>query len=107
MSEQQVLEEKIGKMLLSGFSERGNHAFVSESNDKSVLFKKIDESHYFQTAFTAGNYPAFEVSIIESTDEQLSLHIRTALEGWYCNKCQFESVGIASDGTVLGLDDEM
>ena len=107
MSEQQnTLENTIGKMLLSGFSEKGNHAFVSESLEMTVLFKKIDDSHYFQTAFTAVNYPAFEIAVVDFTDAQLITHIKTRLEGWYCRKCQFDAVKLSSDGAVLGLDDE-
>lgn len=89
--------DNMNKVLMDGFSERGNNAFSSEDGFANVIFKKVGVNHYLQIEFNGNNYPAYNCGIVEMTDNDLIHHIKDNLVGWICHKCQFNEIKITNN----------
>jgi len=87
-------------LLDESISERGNNLFVCEECAKLVFFSKVNDTQYFQFAFTPGNYPAVDSGIIDLTDSDLTEHIQSNLVGWFAKKCNVDGVVLDDSGYV-------
>lgn len=86
------LATKVSEKVMSGFSERGNNAFIRDDLEEIQFFSKVDDEHYFKFSFNANNYPQFDCGIVKLTDDQLREHIKTELDGWASIKCQLSDI---------------
>lgn len=95
----------LAEILQAGFDEKGNFSFSNQESGQHVLFKEINTGNYLQIAVNPQNYPKWDIGTVTLTDAQLRRHIRDKLVGWTVDKCPFEDIRIASDGTVQDIDE--
>jgi len=83
----------------TSMSEKGNFAFHN-SNGATVLFSKIKDYLWFQSAYTPNNSPAWEVGFLSMSDDEMKTHIRENLTGWVADRCQFTDIVLDEDNCV-------
>ena len=98
---QSSIKEAIGEMVINGYDEKGNFAFVTESLSQTKLYKRLKETLYVECSFAADNYPSFSVNVLEGSEDEFKHYIGTELGGWNVRKCQFPEV--VNDGEVICL----
>tara|TARA_B100002049_G_scaffold204909_1_gene164726 strand:+ start:15201 stop:15704 length:504 start_codon:yes stop_codon:yes gene_type:complete len=98
---QSNIKEAIGEIVINGYDEKGNFAFVTESLSQTKLYKRVNETLYIECSFAAENYPSFSVNVLEGSEDEFKHYICTELGGWIVRKCQFSD--IVADGEVICL----
>ncbi len=86
-------------------SERGNNAFRNEEGS-SVIFIKLDNGKtdgFLQISFTPMNYPAWDISETDISEDGLVNHITYNLEDWNIDKCNLIGVNILNN-KVRGIE---
>ncbi len=71
----------IEKLLEMGLTERGGNSFRNEDGS-IVLFQHLEGDKYLEISHTPVNYPAWNISLIEMTEENLIYHIGEHLGEW-------------------------
>jgi len=89
----------LDKMLEEGICERGNYAFHNQTGH-AVLFARVDDKFWLQAAYSPGNYPAWDVSKFQGSEENLVNHINDNLGSWYIDKTQCDLN--ENDGVLVG-----
>lgn len=98
---QSSIKEAIGEMVINGYDENGNFAFVTESLSQTKLYKRVKETLYVECSFATDNYPSLSPNILEGSEDEFKHYIATELQGWNVQKCQFSD--IVTDGEVICL----
>lgn len=92
----------IAQQLEEGICERGNYAFSNEEGS-AVLFARIGDDRWIQAAYSPMNYPSWDVSTFNGTEEDLVNHITYTLGGWHIDKTQCDLN--ENDGIVVDAED--
>lgn len=98
---QRIIKDAISTTIINGYDEKGNFAFVTESLQKTSVIKKICKSIYLEVSFRAQDYPAFNVSLLQGSEDEFKNHIAQEFGGWEVHKCQLKD--LINDGEVICL----
>ena len=80
-------------------TERGNTLLQAESlSPNLVAWVELVPGVRLEIEIVLANSPALHVGIHTKTEEELAEHIRTNLGGWFCHRCDLESVELQFDG---------
>lgn len=95
----QAVVDSIGRMMVAGFDESGGNAFVTESCERTRLIKKVPTTDdlYINVEFNAENYPAFNVTVIQCTEQELKQLILEEFIGWYVKRIQFKDIRVENN----------
>jgi len=89
-------------------TERGNILLVHDEEKWINSWTRLPNGRWIQVSFRDCNYPAYNISTIKATEEELAAHIRKDFGGgcWTANKMNIDGVPTSKDNHVIGDPDD-
>jgi len=86
------------------FCERGETWLICD--DQHIAWFSIDDNLWIEASIVPGNYPGFNITVIESSTEKLAAHIQKVCAGWFARKCNIEGVELDEGSYVKDKEEE-
>lgn len=90
--------------------ERGNTWLTGDDGNHVAWFHEGETENgkqlWLEASVCPGNYPGFNVCVVEATEAEMCDHIHQKCNGWFVHRCNFEGVNIDSNNQIENPDED-